>query len=416
MLASSGQAYPPGDVASAIVARPVEAQVRETNGASVPPRTTVSRPVSVTAATPENIERPTIVYVPLVSSDSTVTVAGVPASYQVSATQAAVPVDTAGTEPFADDPDASEAPSEAPHTASEVENPEDSGVIIVTGDTGPPPGDPLESVNLATFETVQAVDKAVVAPVAKGYKKGLPEPLRDGVHNALNNLDEPVVFLNFLLQFKIGKAFETLGRFAINSTVGVAGLFDIAKQKPFHLPRRENGFGYTLGYYGVDTGPYFYLPLIGPTTLRDVFGRVIDISVLPLAAGKPFSEPVYALSKGTLSALDDRVEMDDVLSNIQDSVDPYATMREYYLTKRAAEIDVLKGKRDDADISLDDLDSYLPLNTKVKAAEDAAEQAPDPSPSPQAQESDADPTETGAEGVSDSAIEAPAQPAPQPVN
>lgn len=382
----------------------------------MPPRTTVTRPISVTAALPQDAERPTIVYVPLAAADSTVTVAGMPITSHVAATQVAGPADPSGAERTASDPVLSETPAEAPQTASEVENPDDSSVIVVTGDTGPPPGDPLENINLTTYETVQAVDKAVVAPVAKGYKKGLPEPLRDGVHNALNNLDEPVVFLNFLLQFKIGKAFETLGRFAINSTIGVAGLVDIAKRKPFHLPRRENGFGYTLGYYGVDTGPYFYLPLIGPTTLRDVFGRVLDISVLPVAAGKPFSEPVYALSKGTLSALDDRVEMDDVLSNIQDSVDPYATMREYYLTKRAAEIDVLKGKRENADIMLDDLDSYLPLNSKVKPATEPSEQAREPAPEAQRQVPHSPLSEIGVEGDAEIPSEADPQLVPTPVS
>src|SRR3546814_1283739 len=75
-------------------------------------------------------------------------------------------------------------------------------------------------------------------------------------------------FLNFLLQFKIGKAAETLGRFAVNTTFGVGGLFDVAKTMPFNLPYRRNGFANTLGFYGVEPGPYFYLPLIGSTTLR----------------------------------------------------------------------------------------------------------------------------------------------------
>ena len=99
-------------------------------------------------------------------------------------------------------------------------------------------------MNEVSFVAVQAVDGAFVAPIAYGYQKGLPEPLRDGIHNTLNNLDEPVVFLNFLLQFKIGRALETVGRFAINSTIGAAGLFDVAEKKPFKLPRRL-----TLGCY-----------------------------------------------------------------------------------------------------------------------------------------------------------------------
>src|SRR3546814_2446438 len=91
-----------------------------------------------------------------------------------------------------------------------------------------------------------------------------------GLGNALRNISEPVNFLNFLLQFKIGKAAETLGRFVVNTTFGVGGLVDVAKTKPFNLPYRRNGFANTLGFYGVEPGPYFYLPLVGPTTLRDM--------------------------------------------------------------------------------------------------------------------------------------------------
>src|SRR3546814_6026547 len=89
-------------------------------------------------------------------------------------------------------------------------------------------------------------------------------PVRDGLGNALRNISEPVNFLNFLLQFKIGKAAETLGRFVVNTTFGVGGLVDVAKTKPFNLPYRRNGFANTLGFYGVEPGPYFYLPLVGP--------------------------------------------------------------------------------------------------------------------------------------------------------
>ncbi|MCB2050131.1 MAG: VacJ family lipoprotein [Novosphingobium sp.] len=368
LLAGAGQAPIPDQSAPHIDARPVEVAVQAPTDAAVRPQTTVTRPVTIAVATREGDARADNVYLAQATTDEAATPSdGLPAN-------PAAPASATPTEPA---PEENEAATVSAEAQPETQKADDSGVIVVTGDTGPPPGDPLEGVNLVTYETVQAVDKAIVAPVAKGYKSGLPKPVRDGVHNALNNLDEPVVFLNFLLQFKIGKAFETLGRFAINSTLGLAGLIDIAKREPFYLPRRKNGFGYTLGYYGVDTGPYFYLPLIGPTTLRDVFGRITDLSVLPVAAGKPFSDPVYALGKGTLSSLDDRVEMDDVIIRIQDSVDPYATMREYYLTKRAAEIDVLKGKRDNADISLDDLENYIPLNEKVKTTSGPQTQEPD---------------------------------------
>lgn len=232
----------------------------------------------------------------------------------------------------------------------------DRATIIVTARQGPPRGDPIAVVNEVSFVAVQAVDEAVVAPIAYGYQRGLPEPLRDGIHNALNNLDEPIVFVNFLLQLKIGKAVETVGRFAINSTIGAAGLFDVAEKKPFKLPRRSNGLADTLGYYGVGPGPYIFLPLIGSTTVRDVIGRIVDLSLLPTAVGKPFTNPLVSATKGALSSIDDRVENDKILTRIQQSGNPYAAMREYYLKKRQAEIDVLKGKRCNADINLADLE------------------------------------------------------------
>lgn len=109
-------------------------------------------------------------------------------------------------------------------------------------------------MNAKTFAVTQDVDKAIIGPVAIAYRDALPAPIRNGLRNFLNNLHEPVVSLNFLLQLKPGKAVETIGRFAINSTVGVAGLIDVAKRHPFSLPRRRNGFADTFGYYGVGPG------------------------------------------------------------------------------------------------------------------------------------------------------------------
>lgn len=233
----------------------------------------------------------------------------------------------------------------APPPLPSAEQPKDDvKEIVVTGREGPPPGDPLATINTKSFEAIQAVDNALVGPVARGYKKGIPRPIRSGIRNVLNNLDEPVVFINYLLQLKPGKAAETLGRFAINSTIGAAGLFDVAKKKPFNLPRRPNGFAYTLGYYGVKPGPYLYLPLIGSTTVRDLFGRTLDLALLPTVVGKPFNKPAYVIPASTLSALDDRAEFEDDLQKIRESDHPYSSMRSYYLEKRAAEIEALHGR------------------------------------------------------------------------
>src|SRR3546814_675307 len=150
----------------------------------------------------------------------------------------------------------SDVPAEAGNTAEAAPD-----EIIVTARSEAPPGDPLQNVNIEAFQVAQSVDKALVGPIAKGYEGGVPKPIRDGLGNALRNLREPINFLNFLFQFKIGKAVETVGRFAINSTIGVAGIFDVAKKPPVNLPYRPNGFANTLGFYGVEPGPYFFLPL-----------------------------------------------------------------------------------------------------------------------------------------------------------
>ena len=124
-------------------------------------------------------------------------------------------------------------------------------------------------------------------------------------------------FLNFLLQFKIGKAAETLGRFAVNTTFGVGGLFDVAKTKPFNLPYRRNGFANTLGFYGVEPGPFFYLPVFGATTLRDMAGNGLDMLVLPTAIGKPFNRTAYAVPTTVVRALNDRIERDAEIERLQ---------------------------------------------------------------------------------------------------
>jgi phospholipid-binding lipoprotein MlaA len=137
----------------------------------------------------------------------------------------------------------------------------------------------------------KTVDKAIVAPVAFAYKEVLPRPIRSGLRNFIKNLGEPIVFLNVMLQLKPGKAAETFGRFAINTAIGAAGLVDVAKRKPFNLPYRRNGFANTLGYYGVRPGPYFYLPLVGSTTLSDFIGNRLDQLILPMALGRSITRP-----------------------------------------------------------------------------------------------------------------------------
>lgn len=251
-------------------------------------------------------------------------------------------------------PTTAESPSASPETSDDdagtanAPAPEGEAVpgneIVVTH-RSPSDADPVEQLNVVSYQAVQALDSVIVEPVTKAYAGIVPEPLRDGFHNVLDNLDEPIVFLNFLLQLKPGKALETLGRFAVNTTLGIGGLFDVAKKKPFNLPRRSNGLADTLGYYGVGPGPYLFLPVIGSTTVRDLLARPFDLMVLPTIAPKPFADPKVALGKGVLSAIDERDQLDDKFERIHAAADPYLVQREEYLARRKAEIEVLKGKR-----------------------------------------------------------------------
>ena len=219
------------------------------------------------------------------------------------------------------------------------------GDIVVSGNAAIP-GDPLATANAKSYAVIQGIDRAVVGPVARAYERALSEPVRDGLGNFLTNLREPVVFVNFMLQLKPGKALRTAGRFAVNSILGVAGVIDVAKRKPFNLPSKLNGFEDTFACYGIGSGPYLFLPLIGPTTLRDVIGVTMDRAFFPFVAGKPFNKPYYALPAAVIDTLNVRVEMDADLQRIREETnDPYTASRDLYLKQRYRHLMELCPKR-----------------------------------------------------------------------
>ncbi len=214
----------------------------------------------------------------------------------------------------------------------------------MSGSLKAPPGDPLARANEKSYEVLQTVDDKLVGPVAAGYEKGVPRPLRMGLRNFIRNVREPVVAIAYLLEIKPGKAFETVGRFGINSTIGLGGTIDVARSKPFNLPYRQNGLANVLGYYGVGPGPYLFLPLVGPTTVRDLFGLIADRLVLPLGVGTPFNKPYYAIPINTIDALDYRNEADEDFKRLRNADDPYATYRRVYLQSRIDQIEALHGR------------------------------------------------------------------------
>jgi phospholipid-binding lipoprotein MlaA len=221
---------------------------------------------------------------------------------------------------------------------------EQGNEIIIEGEYGPPANDPVEQLNAESYRLTQVMDDVLVEPLAYAYRDGLPEPIRDGLGNVVRNLGEPSNALNYLLQGKVGKAFETLGRLAINSTLGIGGLVDIAAKPGIGLPYRRNGFANTAGYYGVGPGPYLFLPVTGPTSLRDIIGNTLDQALLPFAVGKPFNKPEYSVTYFVVNSLDLRLEYDAELAEIAASDDPYAMRRDTYLERRRRDIAALKGE------------------------------------------------------------------------
>lgn len=270
----------------------------------------------------------------------------------------------AGQQPSLDDI-ASEPPKVSQEEIKEGK-PADLNVIVVEGKAGPPPGDPVMEINEAVFGVSMAVDDALVEPIADTYRDDFPTPIRKGLRNFFRNLTEPVNFLNFLLQGKPLDAIKTFGRFAINTTLGIGGLIDWAKNDNFKLPYQRNGFANTLGYYGVGTGPFLVLPLVGATTLRDALGGLADTLVLPTAVGKPFDTLYYAVPAYTVNSLEWRIEFDDQLAEIKGAAVPYDLLKQYYLERREREINALRG------IHTPTMDEQIEMDRRAEEAAAAA--------------------------------------------
>ncbi len=195
--------------------------------------------------------------------------------------------------------------------------------------------DPWEGLNRKVFAMFQTADRLAIRPAAVFYSRATPKPLQTGLRNAFRNLHEPIVFVNDVFQVRLRDAGVTLGRLALNSTVGFAGLMDPAADAG--LPYHNNGFGTTLGRYGAPPGPYIFAA--GPTDVRDAIGSGVDILTDPLTWINFDGRVGLGISKGVVSALDDRAEADPQLKALNAmSTDEYASLRSLYLQNRAAEI------------------------------------------------------------------------------
>ena len=195
--------------------------------------------------------------------------------------------------------------------------------------------DPLEGFNRGVYKFNDVSDKAVFKPIAGAYKAVMPTPVRSGVSNFFANLKTFVTTINQVLQFKFNKAAESAGRFVINSTVGIAGLFDVASKQG--IPQYKEDFGQTLGYWGVGNGAYLMLPFFGPSTLRDTTGLIADsMTIDPIGyIDDPRTRNIVIATK----FIDTRAQLlpgSDLLDEA--ALDPYTFMRDAYLQRRANQV------------------------------------------------------------------------------
>ena len=198
--------------------------------------------------------------------------------------------------------------------------------------TGPNanPADPLESFNRGVFKFNDGVDRAILKPVATAYKAVTPAPVRTGVGNFFGNLGDVWSLVNNVLQAKPKESLETLLRIGFNTIFGFAGVFDIATE--MKLQKNPEDFGQTLGYWGMGPGAYVVLPLLGPSTVRDGLGRIVDASADLVNNTKQVRVRNPAI---VLRAVDSRAGVLDAGEVIdQAALDKYAFTRDAYLQRR----------------------------------------------------------------------------------
>lgn len=192
------------------------------------------------------------------------------------------------------------------------------------------PEDPFESYNRAIYAFNDGLDRAIVKPVAQGYNAVLPDPVNKGISNFFSNLDDVVVVFNDLLQFKLEQALTDTGRIVFNSTFGLLGFIDVSSS--LQLPKHNEDFGQTLGYWGLDTGPYFVLPVLGPSTIRDTGGVIVDSFVDPLGE---FETDDDRLALYVLKGIDTRAGLLSASKILEEAaLDPYLFVRDAYLQRR----------------------------------------------------------------------------------
>lgn len=188
--------------------------------------------------------------------------------------------------------------------------------------------DPFEAVNRVTYSFNSGFDRVLLKPLATGYENYTPELAKKGIGNFFSNLDDVRVGFNDLVQLKFGEAAKDFGRFAVNSTVGVGGLFEVA-EPVLKLEKNRQDFGKTLAHWGVGSGPYIVLPFLGPSTARDAFGFGIDAVVDPLPGVDHVSSRNSLLATKSTDARSNYLSFEDLIIG-----DEYLFVRGIYLQSR----------------------------------------------------------------------------------
>jgi len=210
------------------------------------------------------------------------------------------------------------------------------------------PRDPLEPVNRGIYTFNEAVDTTLLKPAAELYRGLVPRLVRTGVSNVFSNINDVIVALNNLLQGKVGNAASDTGRFLVNSTIGLLGIFDVAT--PLGLPKNNEDFGQTLGWWGVGDGPYLVLPIFGPSNVRDTFGLVVDVLTDPISYIEPTRDRNIVMGVRAVNRRSELLEASKILETA--ALDPYQFVRDAYLQRRRSLIydgNPPKDKDDDSD-------------------------------------------------------------------
>jgi phospholipid-binding lipoprotein MlaA len=207
------------------------------------------------------------------------------------------------------------------------------GCATLPAGSKPDPRDRFERANRSVYAFNTAIDHAILRPVARGYVKVTPRPVRRGISNFFANIDYPITIINDALQAKVHDSLRDVARFGINTVVGVGGLFDPATHWGFE--KHDEDFGQTLGKWGVHSGPYLMLPIFGPSTVRDAPAKVVDHFSTPRTY--LFSTNVD-LGLSVVGAMDKRAGLLDTDELIDKAYDPYAFLRNAWLQRREYQV------------------------------------------------------------------------------